>query len=141
MRAAARYVGPGLTARAGITQKPSPDQPAPTPAPVPATEEPTPNIPSTPDLAPSLATLNTRLATLYGALPPRTALILFTGHGDPRAMSALAARKGAFEQALRLGVPADDIEEGKRWTAADGRRLEEEVEVCRRGMLFLSVKG
>lgn len=87
-----------------------------------------------------LAALDTRLSALHAALPPRTALVLFTGHSDPRAMAALNVRKGAFEQALRLGLPAEDVTEEKRWSSADGRKLEEEVELARRGLLFLCIK-
>jgi RNA exonuclease 1 len=55
-------------------------------------------------------------------------------------MAALAARKSQFEQYIRLGIPPHDIVEERRWTAADGRALEEEVERAKRGLLFLCVK-
>ena len=50
----------------------------------------------TTDLSEILSTLNDQLTQLYAALPARTALVLFTGHGDPRRMAALNARKAAF---------------------------------------------
>lgn len=65
-------------------------------------------------------------------------------------MSKLQARKTEFENALRSGsagpsggalpvgqVAASDV----RWSAADGRALEEAVELAKRGMLFLCIKG
>jgi RNA exonuclease 1 len=56
-------------------------------------------------------------------------------------MSALNARKAAFEQAIRLGLPTSDLAPELRWTAADGRELEEEVERAKRGLLFLCMKN
>jgi RNA exonuclease 1 len=89
---------------------------------------------------PILKSLNDRLKTLHAALPPRTALILFTGHADPRPMAALSQRKSAFDQAIRVGINPSELEEDKRWTAKDGRELEEAVERAKRGLLFLCVK-
>lgn len=107
---------------------------------LPTTEVSTPQPIITPDLGPALTSLNERLSTLHAALPSRTALILFTGHGDPRTMAALNARKGAFDQALRMGVSPGDLTEGQKWTNADVRQLEEAVELARRGLLFLCIK-
>ncbi|EIN06988.1 ribonuclease H [Punctularia strigosozonata HHB-11173 SS5] len=112
----------------------SPLQPG-EPSETPASAQSLPNLPDV------LSALNTRLKTLYEALPPRTALVIFTGHDDPRKMAALNSRRGAFEEALRAGVAVDDLVEEKKWTAADGRELEAEVERARRGLLFLCVKS
>lgn len=87
-----------------------------------------------------MATLNTHLEKLYAALPPRTAVIIFTGHSDPRKMSELNARKVTFETALRQGKSLDDVGKDNWWTTMDGRELEEEVEKAKRGLLFLGVK-
>lgn len=100
---------------------------------------------SAPDAPPEVVTsiassLNTRLRTLHGALPPRTALVIFTGHSDPRRMSALNSRKTAFETAIRSGKNGEDLNPDQKWTAADARELEEAVELARRGLLFLGVK-
>ncbi|KAG1889870.1 hypothetical protein F4604DRAFT_1876618 [Suillus subluteus] len=57
----------------------------------------TPAEPSPIVLANAQATLNNQLVTLYTSLPARTALIIFTGHSDPRRMASLNARKSAFE--------------------------------------------
>jgi len=85
--------------------------------------------------------LNTRLQTLHAALPPRTALVLFTGHSDPRAMAALGQRKAKFENELKAGKEAEDIPKEEWWTAADGRALEEETGKARRGLAFICLKG
>ncbi|KAF9462298.1 ribonuclease H [Collybia nuda] len=95
----------------------------------------------TPDaLAPILENLNTHLKTLHSSLPPRTAIIIFTGHSDPRRMASLNARKSAFEAALRNGILSETMGPEERWTAGDGRELEEAVEMTKRGLLFLGVK-
>ncbi|KAF8869553.1 hypothetical protein BD779DRAFT_1614400 [Infundibulicybe gibba] len=102
------------------TPKPSPDRPLPEPTP-----EPTPE---------------TLSQTLYASLPPRTALVIFTGHSDPRRMSSLNARKNIFETAIKAGKKPEEIEPEGKWSAADGRDLEEAVERARRGLLFLGMK-
>lgn len=91
------------------------------------------------ELGPVLATLDQRLKTLYASLPPRTALVVFTGHSDPRRMALLNARKTAFESAIRSGLPAEELGPDMRWSAADGRDLEEAVALAKRGLLFLGV--
>jgi len=104
-----------------------------------------PPAPTPDELAPVLTALNLHLKKLHAALPPRTALVIFTGHSDPRRMSALNVRKNAFESALKSGKTPEEVGSGSggmglRWTAADARDLEEAVEVARRGLVFLGVK-
>ena len=89
----------------------------------------------------AMAALDGQLRALYGALPARTALVIFSGHADPRRMAELNARKAAFENALRAGKGGEEVEMEAKWTSADGRELEEEVEKAKRGLLFLGVKG
>lgn len=93
-----------------------------------------------PELAAVMQTLSNQLSKLYGALPPRTALVVLTGHSDPRRMAALNARKSAFEATLRSGKGTEELGTESRWTSADGRALEEEVERAKRGLLFLGIK-
>ncbi|KAI0632619.1 hypothetical protein C8Q77DRAFT_1118626 [Trametes polyzona] len=122
-------------ARGWITSKTgdAPLEPAPPPVP---TVDPTPA-----ELRPTLEALDAQLRRLYAALPARTALVLFTGHADPRRMAELNARKAAFEGALRMGKNVEELGSDCRWTTADGRELEEEVEKAKRGLLFLGVKA
>lgn len=96
--------------------------------------------PSPEELSEVLTKLDAQLKALHAALPPRTALIVFTGHSDPRQMAALNARKNAFEYAFRSGRPTDQLKPEERWSAADARTLEEAVEKAKRGLLFLGVK-
>ena len=118
----------------GVTPKASADQPA---VPPPSTVEPPP---SAAELAPVLTSLNAHLKALHASLPPRTALVIFTGHSDPRRMSILNARKIAFESALKSGKTPEEIRPlGLTWSATDGRDLEEAVELARRGLLFIGV--
>ena len=54
-------------------------------------------------------------------------------------MAELNARKSAFEMAIRSGKSSEELGDTK-WTSADGRALEEEVETAKRGLLFIGVK-
>ena len=54
-------------------------------------------------------------------------------------MGKLQTRKNEFESALRGGVVGEGS--SARWSAADGRALEEAVELARRGLVFLCIKG
>ncbi|KAL4073757.1 hypothetical protein J3A83DRAFT_4090781 [Scleroderma citrinum] len=114
-----------------ITPKSMSDVPAP---PI-STTKPTPE-----SILAAQTKLNAHLTTLYASLPPRTALVIFTGHSDPRRMSTLNARKFTFESAIKGGKKAEEMDRSEWWTAADGRELEEEVERAKRGLLFLGIK-
>ena len=59
-----------------------------------------------------LTLLNTHLKKVHAALPPRTALVIFTGHSDPRRMSLLNARKNALESALKSERTPEEIGTG-----------------------------
>ncbi|KAI0776562.1 hypothetical protein BD413DRAFT_644823 [Trametes elegans] len=125
-------------ARGWITSKATSDA---APELVPPMRSTPPPEPSPAELQPVLAQLDEQLRRVYAALPRRAALVLLTGHADPRRMAALNARKTAFEGALRAGPDAGPGVENLRWTSADGRALEEEVEKAKRGLLFLGIKG
>jgi RNA exonuclease 1 len=120
-----------------------------------------------------LQNLNERLQAIYKSLPSRSALIIFTGHDDPRAMAELNRRRVEFEAGFKAiqgngngnsgfgsvggylgggvllgkgGVEDNskvrDPETGEevRWTGVDARKLEEEVEKAKRGLMFLCIK-
>ncbi|KAH9061888.1 hypothetical protein EDB87DRAFT_383981 [Lactarius vividus] len=93
--------------------------------------------------------LNAHLTALHAALPPRTALLLFSGHSDPRSMSTLAARRAECQggQNQRYGNQSDSGaaaagtgDGAARWSTADDRALEEAVARARMGLLFVGVK-
>ena len=96
--------------------------------------------PASKDIPSLLATLDSQLKQLYDSLPARTAVVIFTGHSDPRRMAELNGRKSAFETAIRSGKKPEELSAEARWTSADARELEEEVVKARRGLLFLGVK-
>ncbi|KAK0217668.1 ribonuclease H [Armillaria nabsnona] len=128
--ALANILGSYTDSDEGTTPKQSSDSTPQEPAPPPTAEQ----------LGTVLDALNVHLKALHSALPSRTALIIFTGHSDPRRMAALNARKAAFETAIRSGKPSDGLQPEERWTAAHVRELESAVEVTKRGLLFLGVK-
>jgi RNA exonuclease 1 len=102
--------------------------------------------------------LDAQLTALHAALPARTAFLLFSGHSDPRAMSALAARRTQYQAsqnqkgavvataapataAAGTGVGGAEAQAGAvRWSTADERALEEAVARARMGLLFVGVK-
>jgi RNA exonuclease 1 len=89
----------------------------------------------------ALSTANTHLATLFASLPKNTAIIIFSGHSDPRPMSQLTARKSRFELAINSGKPSTDLADDEKWTSQHVRELEDAVERAKRGLCFLGVKG
>jgi hypothetical protein len=102
----------------------------------------------------AVTNLNAQLATLHAALPPRTAFLLFSGHSDPRSMSALAARRAQYQASQNqnqvdssaasigtgTGPAGTDVGVPLRWSTADERALEEAVVRARTGLLFVGVK-
>jgi RNA exonuclease 1 len=105
--------------------------------------------PATPDnnvLFSAVTNLNAQLTALHAALPARTAFILFSGHSDPRAMSALAARRAEYQASQHqsgssaVGTSGGGNANTVRWSTADERALEEAVVRARMGLLFVGVK-
>lgn len=92
------------------------------------------------DIPSALSAINSNLERLYSTLPPRSALVVFTGHSDPRRMAELNTRKNAFETAIRTGKNLEELPKEAWWTSANGRELEEEVVKAKRGLLFLGIK-
>lgn len=126
----------------GITPKVTPDSLLMKTDSSPETTTQDPPLELTPtNLAPILSNLNTQLKALQGSLPARTALIIFTGHSDPRRMSALNVRRNAFETGYKSGKSPEELtRDGITWSTSDERELEHQVELTRRGLLFLGVK-
>ncbi|GAA5979784.1 hypothetical protein JCM10908_003044 [Rhodotorula pacifica] len=95
--------------------------------------------PALPDADTALSALNDRLQRLHAALPPLTALILFTGQSSPVEMSRLAAKKAKFDRLWKT-VKQSEIADEDKWYEADDRALVDEVERCRWGLSFFCVK-
>ncbi|GAA5902806.1 hypothetical protein JCM5296_002887 [Sporobolomyces johnsonii] len=135
-----------------VTSAPKPSAPNPAVASGDATPPPTGSLPSAAvaaapastgpsasEIATAFTSLNARLSALHASLPPLTALIVFTGHGDPREMSRLAAKKAKFDRLWKT-VKQSEIKDEDRWMEMDDRKLLDEVERCRWGLSFYCVK-
>jgi RNA exonuclease 1 len=104
---------------------------------------PLPPAPNNNVLFSAVTNLNAHLTALHAALPPRTALILFSGHSDPRTMSTLAARRAEYQAGQNqsgFAAGTSDSASTMRWSTADDRALEEAVVRARMGLLFIGVK-
>lgn len=116
----------------------------------------------------TLPNLNERVKTIYSSLPPRATLLIFTGHNDPRTMAepkfearyraqscqgrstgGFGSVGGYFSGGVLLGVGQEntqamvkDPETGEevKWTGEDVRKLEEETEKAKMGLMFLCIK-
>ena len=91
----------------------------------------------------ALTKLNAYLTTLRAALPPHTALLLFSGHSDPRSISTLAARRAECQTSQQQQGSSSNsgaAAGGARWSTADDRALDEAVIRARMGLLFVGVK-
>ena len=138
---------PGITPKADplvVADKAAGDAPE-TKAETPEVQPPPPDASTGNALFTAAKNLNDHLTTLHAALPPRTALLLFSGHSDPRSMSTLAARRAEY-QASQQGKQSDSSSSAAdgsatvRWSTADDRALEEAVVRARMGLLFVGVK-
>ncbi|GAA5898716.1 hypothetical protein JCM8208_004739 [Rhodotorula glutinis] len=98
-----------------------------------------PAEPSTESLDAAFAGLDKRLRDLHAALPPLTALIVFTGHSSPVGMSRLAAKKSRCDKVWKTTKQSEIAEEDK-WYEQDDRALLDEVERARWGLSFFCVK-
>ncbi|KAI9461294.1 hypothetical protein BJY52DRAFT_1222435 [Lactarius psammicola] len=109
--------------------------------------------PSPPDgngntLFAAVTNLNAHPTVLRAALPPRTVLLVFSEHSDPRSMSALAVRQAECQasQNWRHGNQSSSGEAtgygggGLRWSTADDWALEESVVQVQMGLLFVGAK-
>ncbi|KAF5381153.1 hypothetical protein D9757_009449 [Collybiopsis confluens] len=94
------WITPRANNNSSDSSNPTSTSPA-VPPPAPLAGEPTHEA-----LSGALQTMSEHLKTIHAAVPPRTALLIFTGHSDPRRMSELSKRKAAFETAIRKGGPS-----------------------------------
>jgi RNA exonuclease 1 len=97
--------------------------------------------PSEEELEEALERFNERLTRLHTALPANTALIVMTGHSDPRPMLTLSNRRQRFDKSYReSGGKVEEIAEEDRWSTEDDRDFETAVAEAREGMAFFCVK-
>ncbi|KOS20497.1 putative exonuclease [Escovopsis weberi] len=90
-------------------------------------------------LEPALARLSERLARIHAALPPCTAFMVYSGSGDPRAMSRLQALHAQWKREYNTpGKKWDDL--SMQWTDVEEQALRRAVQEARSGIGFVSVK-
>ncbi|AEO54386.1 hypothetical protein MYCTH_2296915 [Thermothelomyces thermophilus ATCC 42464] len=86
-----------------------------------------------------LAGLARRLKRIHDALPPCTALIVFSGTGDPREMSRLQAVQAQFRREYNTpGSKWDQL--SVQWTDKEDQALRRAVRAARCGIGFIGVK-
>lgn len=86
-------------------------------------------------IAAAYEALNDRFRRLYTSLPKHTAIILFSGHSDPRAMSTMVAKQNNFNRKWKSGGnTAKDILPEEMWHEHELRELQAEVHRCRYGI-------
>ncbi|KAA8916161.1 hypothetical protein TRICI_001652 [Trichomonascus ciferrii] len=90
------------------------------------------------DLDQSLEKLNTRISRLYKGLPENTALMIWSGHGNPTEMARLQKKRKAFNDEYKI-KKWDELENS--WTEQDNQSLVHATKIARSGVSFLTVKG
>lgn len=94
---------------------------------------------STPDTAISQAVeaLTSRVHQIYEALPPCTALIVYSGSGDPREMSRLQTVQQTFRREYKT-KKWDEL--SVKWTDVEEQALKKAAKDARNGIGFVGVK-
>ncbi|KXX73040.1 RNA exonuclease 1 [Madurella mycetomatis] len=108
-------------------------------SPSPGVDGPSDASPSPGPLEECLTNLTNRLKRIHDALPPCTALIVFSGSGDPREMSRLQAVQSQFKKEYNTpGSKWDQL--SVQWTDIEDQALRRAVKVARSGIGFIGVK-
>ncbi|KAK0730753.1 hypothetical protein B0H67DRAFT_548640 [Lasiosphaeris hirsuta] len=86
-----------------------------------------------------LATLSQRVKRIYDELPKCTALIVFSGTGDPREMSRLQALHNQHKK--EYNTPGSNWDQlSVQWTDVEVQALKKAVRAARNGIGFIGVK-
>ncbi|EAQ89276.1 hypothetical protein CHGG_05895 [Chaetomium globosum CBS 148.51] len=86
-----------------------------------------------------LAALSQRLKRIHSALPPCTALIVFSGTGDPREVGRLQAVQAQFRR--EYNAPDSNWDRlSVQWTDKEDQALRRAVRAARAGIGFIGVK-
>jgi len=83
------------------------------------------------------AELTRRIAKIHDELPPCTALIIYSGSGDPREMSRLQAMQAQFKREYKI-KKWDQL--SVQWTDTEEQALKRALLVARDGVGFIGVK-
>lgn len=95
--------------------------------------------PSKPVLETCLTNLADRLKRIHDALPPCTALLVFSGSGDPREMSRLQTMQTTYKREYNTpGSKWDQL--SVRWTDKEEQALKKAAIQARNGIGFIGVK-
>jgi RNA exonuclease 1 len=97
---------------------------------------PPPSLPETPIIS-ATSKLTSHIQTIYAALPPCTAFIIYSGSGDPREMSRLQAMQTQFKKEYKI-KKWDQL--SVKWTDTEEQALKRAVREARNGIAFMSVK-
>ncbi|EGX90390.1 exonuclease [Cordyceps militaris CM01] len=83
--------------------------------------------------------LTQRIARIHDALPPCTALLVYSGSGDPRRMAALQAMQAQWRREYNTpGRKWDEL--SVQWTDVEEQALKRAVQKARSGIGFITVK-
>jgi RNA exonuclease 1 len=94
---------------------------------------------STSPLEQALARLTDRLQRIYASLPPCTAVIIYTGSGDPREMARLQQMQTQWRKEYNTpGSKWDQL--SVQWTDVEDQALKKAVQRARSGIGFVGVK-
>lgn len=74
---------------------------------------------------------------VYDALPPCTALVVYSGSADPRELTEMQAQQSKFKAEYRV-KKWDQL--SVRWTDVEEQKLRKACEMARRGIGFMTVK-
>jgi RNA exonuclease len=83
------------------------------------------------------AELTRRIVKIYDELPACTALVIYSGSGDPREMSRLQAMQAQFKREYKI-KKWDQL--SVQWTDTEEQALKRAVAVARDGVGFIGVK-
>ena len=89
------------------------------------------------ELEEAFKSLNSHLETLYESLPPNTAMLLWTGHGNQKEMRKLQAKKRQYQIDYQT-KKWNEIESS--WTDKDNQNLLKATELARAGAAFILLK-
>lgn len=98
---------------------------------------PPPPIDSSTPLSDAIATLTKQISDIHASLPPCTALVVYSGSGDPREMSRLQSMQQQFKREYKIRK-WDDLT--VKWTDDEEQALRKAVGVARSGVGFICVK-
>ncbi|KAI9731983.1 MAG: hypothetical protein M1834_004434 [Cirrosporium novae-zelandiae] len=93
--------------------------------------------PPLPSLLPAISSLISQITCIHSSLPPCTALILYSGTGDPRPMRALQEQQSTFKREYKY-KKWDEL--SVKWTDVEEQALTSAVRRAREGVGFLCVK-